>query len=104
MKRITGMAALAVALAGCHTTGQKITQLDPGTTREQVVATLGRPDAMRTVAEFEIYTYLARHRSRISVTHTDYTVILKDGHVVQFGPGLAQREGIHSVVIVPPES
>jgi hypothetical protein len=24
--------------------------------------------------------------------------------VVQFGPGLARREGLHGVVIVPPES
>lgn len=104
MKRIMGAAVLAVALAGCHTTGQKITRLDPGSSRDQVITTLGRPDAMRSVAEFEVYTYLARKRTRYSLAHTDYTVILKDGHVVQFGPGLAQREGVHSVVIVPPES
>lgn len=104
MKRIMGAAVLAVALAGCHTTGQKITTLDPGSSREQVVATLGRPDAVRTVGDFEVYTYLARHRSRLSVMHTDYTVVMKDGHVMQFGPGLAQREGLHGVMIVPPES
>ncbi|WP_266168850.1 outer membrane protein assembly factor BamE domain-containing protein [Dyella subtropica] len=104
MKRIMGAAVLAVVLAGCHTTGQKITKLDPGSTREQVVAALGRPDAMRTVGEFEVYTYLARKRTRLSVVHTDYTVILKDGQVVQYGPGLARREGVHSMVIEQPES
>ena len=105
MKRIMGAAVLAAALlAGCHTTGQKITALDPGSSRDQVVATLGRPDALSTMGDFEVYTYLARHRSRMSVTHTDYTVVMKEGHVVQFGPGLARREGLHNVVIVPPES
>jgi outer membrane protein assembly factor BamE (lipoprotein component of BamABCDE complex) len=104
MKRIMGAAALAAVLAGCHTTGQKITKLDPDSSRDQVVATLGRPDALSTMGDFEVYTYLARHRSRVSMAHTDYTVVMKDGHVVQFGPGVARREGLHGVVIVPPES
>lgn len=104
MKRIMGAAVLAAALAGCHTTGQKITTLDPGSSRDQVVATLGRPDALSTMGDFEIYTYLARHRTRMSVVHTDYTVVMKDGHVVQFGPGLARHAGLHNVVIVPPET
>ena len=101
MKRIMGAAALAAALAGCHATGQKITRLDPGSSREQVLATLGRPDALSTMGEFEVYTYLDRHRTRHSLTHTDYTVVMKEGHVVEFGPGVAQREGLHHVVIVP---
>jgi outer membrane protein assembly factor BamE (lipoprotein component of BamABCDE complex) len=100
MKRIMGAAVLAVALAGCHTTGQKITTLDPGTSREQVVATLGRPDALSTMGDFEVYTYLARHRTRTSLVHTDYTVVMKDGKVTQFGPGLARREGLHGIAIV----
>lgn len=104
MKRIMGAAVLTVAVTGCHTIGQRITTLDPGSSRDQVVATLGRPDAMSTMGDFEVYTYLARHRTRMSVTHTDYTVVMKDGHVVQFGPGLARREGLHHVAIVPPES
>ncbi|QNK01307.1 outer membrane protein assembly factor BamE domain-containing protein [Dyella telluris] len=103
MKRILGTAALVVALAGCHATGQKITRLDPGSSRDTVLATLGRPDAVRTFGDFEVYTYLARHRKRTSLSHTDYTVVLKEGQVVQFGPGLAQREGLHGVTIVPPQ-
>lgn len=103
MKRILGTAALVVALAGCHATGQKITRLDPGTDRGTVLATLGRPDAVRTFDGYEVYTYLGRHRSRMSLSHTDYTVVLKEGQVVQFGPGLAQREGLHGVTIVPPQ-
>ncbi|GLQ89299.1 outer membrane protein assembly factor BamE domain-containing protein [Dyella flagellata] len=102
MKRIIGVAVLAATVAGCHTTGQRITRLDPGSDRGKVVSVLGRPDAMRVVGDFEVYTYLARKRTRHSLEHTDYTVILKDGHVVEFGPGLAQREGLHNVVIVPP--
>lgn len=108
MKRIMGAAVLAAAfaaaLSGCHTTGQKITRLDPDSDRDEVFARLGRPDALSTMGDFEVYTYLARHRTRLSVMHTDYTVVMKEGHLVQYGPGLARRQGLHNVVIVPPES
>ncbi|RKP52317.1 outer membrane protein assembly factor BamE [Trinickia fusca] len=97
-----GAAVLAAAVAGCQTTGQLITRLDPGSSRDTVLDVLGRPDAMRTVGDFEAFTYLARKRTRLSLGNTDYTVILKDGHVVEFGPGLPQREGLHNVVIAQP--
>jgi hypothetical protein len=56
------------------------------------------------MGDYEVYTYLNRHRKRRSLHHTDYTVVMQDGKVVQFGPGLPQREGLHTVVIVPPQS
>lgn len=103
MKLIIGAIVLTIALVGCQTTGQKITRLGSDTSREQVVQLLGRPDSMRVVAEFEIYTYLQRHQKRRSIRNTDYTVILKDGQVIQYGPGLARRAGLHNMVIVSPE-
>lgn len=104
MKHFLAAVALAVLLSGCSTTGEKIAHLGPGSDRADVLLELGRPDAMRVTDDFQVYTYLGRHRKRRSFFHTDYTVILKDGKVVQFGPGLAQREGLHSMVIVPPSS
>lgn len=105
MTKLTGlMLALsaAVALSGCRATGQRITRIDPGQNGDAVVAALGRPDAVQLSGEYQIYTYLHRHRVRHSLRHTDYTVIMKDNRVVQFGPGRARREGVHSWIISQP--
>ncbi len=99
MKGILCAVALAAAVAGCQTTGHKITTIDIGASRDQVIATLGRPDSIRTLGDFEVLNYLNRHRTRVSMTHTDYAVVLKDGKVSQFGPGQVRRDGLHSVVI-----
>lgn len=104
MKYLVVVALLAVALSACRTTGEKVTYLGPGSDRADVLLALGRPDAMRVVDDYQVYTYLGRHRKRRSLGHTDYTVILKDGKVVEFGPGHAEREGLHSITIVPPIS
>lgn len=95
---------IACALSACQTTGARITHLYTGNSEVEVRETLGRPDAVRVLGDYEVYTYLARRHSRLSLHHTDYTVVMRDGKVVQFGPGLAQREGLHTVVIVPPQS
>ncbi|TCV93276.1 hypothetical protein EC912_105136 [Luteibacter rhizovicinus] len=99
MKRFLGTLALTVALAGCQGMGTKIAKLDVGTPREEVVDRLGRPDSVRTVIGFEVMSYLNRHRSRFSFSSSDYTVILKDGLVTQFGPGLIKRDSKTTLVI-----
>jgi hypothetical protein len=104
MKRILVAALIMVVLSACRTTGEKITDLGPGSDSAKVLLVLGHPDAMRIVGDYQVYSYLHRHRKRRSLSHTDYTVILKDGKVVEFGPGRAQREGLHSIAIVPPAS
>ena len=101
MKRIVGAAVLAVALAGCSTTGQKIKRLDPGSRPDRVIAALGKPDAVHAIDGFEVYTYHARFRDRHSIRRADYTVIFEHGRLVEFGPGRAKRQGANDVVIVP---
>lgn len=106
MNKLAAIAVLALAstLGACQTTGARITHLYTGNSEIEVRDTLGRPDAVRVLGDYQIYTYLARHHSRLSLRHTDYTVVMQDGKVVQFGPGVAQREGLHTVVIVPPQA
>ena len=106
VNKFAAAAVLGVAsvLCACQTTGARITRLYAGNSEIEVRDTLGRPDAVRVLGDYEIYTYLARHHSRFSFYHTDYTVVMQDGKVVQFGPGVAQREGLHTVVIVPPRT
>lgn len=101
MKRIMGAAVLAVALAGCSATGQKITRLDPGSRPDRVIAMLGKPDAVSTIDGFEVYTYRARFRDHHSIHRTDYTLIFEHDRLVEFGPGRAKRKDANDVVIVP---
>lgn len=103
MNKLCVAAVLGAAglLSACQTTGAKIAHLYTGNSEMEVRETLGRPDAVHVFGDYDVYTYLARHRSRLSLARADYTVVMKDGKVVQFGPGVAQREGLHSVVIVP---
>lgn len=99
MKRMLCAVIFTAVIAGCQTTGHKITKIDIGANRADVIATLGRPDSVRTVGDFEVLNYLDRHRTRMSLAHTDYAVVLKDDKVSQFGPGQVRRDGLHSVVI-----
>lgn len=99
MKRVIGAAVLAVALAGCQTTGQKVLQLTPGIGPDQVIAMLGQPDQVSSVAGCEVYSYQGRRRTRHSIRHTTYTVVFKDGRLVEFGPGLARQDRVHDLVI-----
>lgn len=106
MNKFAATAVLGIAsmLCACQTTGARISHLYAGNSEVEVRETLGRPDAVRVLGDYEIYTYLARHHSLLSFHRSDYTVVMRDGKVVQFGPGVAQREGLHTVVIVPPNA
>lgn len=99
MKRFIGAAVLAVVLAGCQTTGQKVLQLTPGIRPDQVIAMLGQPDQVSAAAGREVYVYRARRRTRHSLRHTTYTVVFKDGRLVEFGPGLVGQDHMHDLVV-----
>jgi len=105
VNKFAAAAVLGIAsmLCACQTTGTRLTHLYAGNSEVEVRETLGRPDSVRVLGDYEIYTYLGRHHSRLSFHRSDYTVVMQAGKVVQFGPGVAQREGLHTVVIVPPD-
>ncbi|MBB3228037.1 outer membrane protein assembly factor BamE (lipoprotein component of BamABCDE complex) [Luteibacter sp. Sphag1AF] len=99
MKRLVVTLALTFMLAACQGMGTKVSRLSVGMPREEVMDRLGQPDAVRTIIGFEVLSYLNRHRSRFSLSSRDYTVVLKDGKVTQFGPGLVQRDSKTTLVI-----
>ncbi|SEV94342.1 hypothetical protein [Luteibacter sp. 329MFSha] len=93
MKRAIVLAVLAAGIAGCQGMAAKMARLDVGTQRDQVIERLGPPDSDRTMIGFEVMSWLDRRPGRFSLSHRDYTVVLKEGKVVQFGPGLIRRDG-----------
>jgi len=71
---------------GCIT-GQKMSGLEPGMTRQQVISRLGRPNAVRSDAPYERLEYTHRLISGWSWDRSDFNVVLKDGRVIEYGHG-----------------
>jgi SmpA / OmlA family len=92
-----------VALFSACTTGEKMSSLEPGMTRQQVVGILGRPDAVRSSGPYEQLEYTHRLITGWSWDRSDFNVILKDARVVEFGhvdiyaqPNPAQTPTLHT--------
>jgi SmpA/OmlA family protein len=59
MKAIFLTISIASLLSAC-TTGEQMSRLEPGMTRQQVVGILGRPDAVRSNGSYEQLEYTHR--------------------------------------------
>jgi hypothetical protein len=99
MKRAIAAALLTACLAGCAGMSSKVAHLEVGTGRDDVLERLGPPDSDRSMVGYEVLSWLDRRPGRFSLSHKDYTVVLKDGKVTQFGPGLIRRDGKTSLQI-----
>lgn len=79
-------------LASCATV-ENMRNLREGLTKEEVLATVGNPDGFHRDGEYEalVYTNLLINGwsvfSGLSWNRTDYTVILKDDRVIEYGSG-----------------
>jgi SmpA/OmlA family protein len=76
-----------VSLLSACTTGEQMSRLEPGMTRQQVVGILGRPNAVRNSGPYEQLEYTHRLITGWSWDRSDFKVILEDGRVVEFGHG-----------------
>jgi hypothetical protein len=81
------LALSVVSLFSACTTGEQMTRLEPGMTRQQVVGILGRPNAVRSNGAYEQLEYTHRLITGWSWDRSDFKVILKDGRVIEFGHG-----------------
>ena len=86
---LTGV-LISVFLLACAT-GEKITRLGAGMSKQQVIDTPGCPDGFRTSGEYEALTYTNRLISGWSWDRADYHVILQNGRVVQYGAGTVRQ-------------
>jgi hypothetical protein len=76
------LALSVVSLFSACTTGEKMSRLEPGMTRQQVVGLLGRPDVVRSSGAYERLEYTHRLITGWSWDRSDFKVILKDGRIV----------------------
>ena len=92
MKSVVFALLSALILSAC-VTGGKMTGLREGMTKAEVLRIAGDPDGYQRSGDYEVLLYLERRTSAWSYFSgalqdlVDYSVILKDDHVVEYGPG-----------------
>lgn len=91
MNKIIIAVFTAIALTSC-TTGEKISDLAPGMSRDQVIKTLGKPDGDAVNGKNELLTYSNRLMSGWSYDKADYKVVLEDNKVVQYGADVIRQD------------
>lgn len=101
MKRIITLIFLVVAMAGCATGEQVRGSLQPGMSKSEVISLLGNPDGFKKVENQEALLYTNRLISGWSWDRTDYTVILQDGRVIEYGTGHVRQNSANTLIIVP---
>ncbi len=81
-----------LALTSC-TTVENMRNIREGQTKEEVITAVGSPNGFHRSEEYEAlqYTNLLINRwsifSGLSWNRTDYSVILKNDRVIEYGPG-----------------
>lgn len=93
--------AVLVLVWGCAT-GEKVrASVREGMSKAEVIQVLGNPDGFRRAGAFEALMYTNRLISGWSWDRTDYTVILQDGRVVEYGSGDVRRNTPNTLILVP---
>lgn len=86
---------LAVILAGCAT-GELMSSLRPGMTKEEVTRVLGSPDGFQSRGEYESLKYSHRLVTGWAWDRADYFVILRDNRVIEYGTGEVRVKDMNS--------
>lgn len=92
MKSVAFALLCALVLSAC-TMGGKMSGLREGMTKAEVINVAGDPDGYQRSGDYEVLLYLERRTSAWSYFAgaiqdlVDYSVILKDDHVIEYGPG-----------------
>ncbi|MEO6824282.1 MAG: hypothetical protein ABI167_06065 [Nitrosospira sp.] len=93
------LALLATLMLSSCVIGGKMTGLQEGMTKEEVIKAVGNPDGYQRSGDYEVLLYLERRTSAWSYFAgfindlVDYSVILQNNRVIEYGPGRAhQRE------------
>ncbi|GBE14632.1 hypothetical protein BMS3Abin14_00678 [bacterium BMS3Abin14] len=95
---------LTFLLMACAT-GEKITRLNPGMSKQKVESVLGKPDGYSAPADgYEVYKYTNRLISGWSWDRADFNVIFKDGKVQEYGAGEVRTKqgGVNTILFISP--
>jgi hypothetical protein len=98
MKKLFVLILLLVSLIGCAT-GELMSRLRPGMSKDEVTNILGNPDGFQARSEYEAIKYSHRLVTGWAWDRADYFVILKDNKVVEYGTGEVRVKDVNSNVL-----
>ncbi len=98
MKKLFVLILLLVLLIGCAT-GELMSRLRPGMSKDEVTNILGNPDGFQARSEYESIKYSHRLVTGWAWDRADYFVILKDNKVVEYGTGEVRVKDVNSNVL-----
>lgn len=98
MKKLFVLILLLVLLIGCAT-GELMSRLRPGMSKDEVTNILGNPDGFQARGEYEAIKYSHRLVTGWAWDRADYFVILKDNKVVEYGTGEVRVKDVNSNVL-----
>ena len=84
IKKMT-ITACALVLCACSSAG-KISDIDTGMSKQQIISKLGNPDKSYSKDELEVLTYLNRKPKTFSFDHADYQVVLINNTAAEISP------------------
>ena len=93
------LALITVLVASC-VTGEKMSSLSPGMTKNQIIAKLGRPDGYQSEGDYEILRYTNKLVSGFSWDRADYYAILRGGKLTEYGAGQVRQDQSHKFVLI----
>jgi hypothetical protein len=100
MRRFVLFLVVPLLLSGC-VTGDRVREgIQEGMSKQQVISELGNPDGIQRSGEYEALLYTNRLISGWSWDRTDYTIILQNGRVTQYGPGQVRQNGPNMLILV----
>jgi len=98
MKSIILALLATLMLSSCATPG-KMTGVREGMTKDEVIRIVGNPDGYQRSGDYEVLLYLERRTNAWSYFSgsindlVDYSVVLQNNQVIEYGPGRThQRE------------
>jgi hypothetical protein len=101
IKRYLTVLVAILSLVGCFH-GERITEVHPDMSFEEVKAIMGPPEGYRKDGDYEVYSYYNKIISGWAWDRADYHYIVKDGKVVQYGAGeIRQNQKTGVLFIVP---
>jgi outer membrane protein assembly factor BamE (lipoprotein component of BamABCDE complex) len=87
------VALLSILVLSSCASGPKMNRLHEGMTKSEVLSAVGSPDGYQRSGEYEVLLYVDRNTTPWTFFGgyyrdvSDYSVILKDNQVVEYGPG-----------------
>jgi len=101
MKNIILVIFIILSITACATGELVRGNVHEGMIKSEVISLLGNPDGFQKNGDSEALIYTNRLISGWSWDRTDYTIILQDSRVVQYGTGQVRQNSPNTLILIP---